>query len=253
MSHLITLKDGSTTSDPRLTRIRQFDERSRAYPITAVISATKPRSYTWSCGKHLDQKSEGACVGFCFTHELIARPSVVTGVDEKFARDVYFESQKIDEWPGGAYPGAKPFYEGTSVLAGVKTVQKLGYIKEYRWAFGLDDLIMAVGYKGPAVIGVDWYEGMLDSDDQGFIRPTGEFVGGHCTLVKGVNVTKRYFIIHNSWGDDWGVGGDCYITFEDMDYLLRSGGEACIPLSRSNKRGLLGFLQDAIESVKSIL
>jgi intein/homing endonuclease len=190
------------------------------------------------------------CVGHGFAHELIARPSVVDGIDSNFAVEkIYWEAQKIDQWAGGSYPGARPQYEGTSVLAGAKVVQKLGYVKEYRWAFGLDDLIMAVGYKGPAVIGVNWYEGMQDTDSDGYISPQGYFQGGHCVLVKGVNIKDGYFTIHNSWGEDWGVKGDCRITFSDMDYLLNQDGEACIPLSRSNKKGLLQNILDAWNSI----
>jgi hypothetical protein len=246
---MILLKDGTFTQDPRLTRIKQFDERSRAFKATAGIETKKPRSYTWSCSKHLDQGNEGACVGFGWTHELIARPSVVTGLDATFAREkVYFEAQKIDEWPGGAYPGAYPKYEGTSVLSGAKVVKQLGYIKEYRWAFGLDDLILAVGYKGPAVIGVNWYDGMFDTDQNGYIYPTGQVSGGHCLLVKGVNVTGRYFMLHNSWGPSWGVNGDAKITFNGMDLLLRQGGEACIPVTRSGT----GFLTNIFDSLKDL-
>jgi hypothetical protein len=231
----ITLKDGSQTGDKRLTRIVQFDDKSREYPIRAAIDASlSPRSYTWSCGAHLDQGAEGACVGFAMTHELVARPKVVTGVDGKFAREsVYWEAQKADPWDGGAYPGASPFYEGTSVLAGIKRLYSLGYIKEYRWCFGLDDLIMAVGYKGPAILGIAWYEGMFNPWPCGHIHVSGAQVGGHAILCKGVSVKNKTFTLHNSWGSSWGDGGDCKITWDEMDRLLHEQGEAVIPLSRT--------------------
>lgn len=248
------LKNGTVVYDPRLTRIPAFDERSRNYPVMATITATKPRSYTWACKTHLNQGVEGACVAAGFAHELIARPSVVDGITFPWARDnIYYEAQKIDEWSGGSYPGAYPKYEGTSVLAGAKVVQKLGYVKEYRWAFGVDDLIMAVGYKGPAVIGVNWYQMMRNTDAAGFIRPIGDYLGGHCVLVKAVNVKEEYFTIHNSWGEDWGTGGDCKITFDDMHILLQEGGEACIPLSRSNKKSLWQNIVDAVKEVVKVV
>lgn len=230
------LRDGSKVADARLARIVQFDERSRNYPIRRTITAKKPRSYTWSCDKHLDQGSEGACVGFSLTHELIARPAVVSGVASKFAREkVYWEAQKIDPWSGGAYPGAKPQYEGTSVLAGVKVVQSLGYFKEYRWAFGIDDLILAVGYKGPAVLGLAWYESMFEPHSCGYLHVFGDVAGGHAILCKAVNVKEQYFVLHNSWGPSWGVGGDARISFDEMARLLDEDGEAVIPLGRVRK------------------
>ena len=174
------------------------------------------------------------CVGFSVSHELIARPVVVPGITGKFAVEkIYWEAQKIDPWNGGSYPGASPRYEGTSVLCGVKVVQKLGYIEEYRWAFGLDDLILAVGHCGPAVLGLNWYEGMFEPASCGFLHVTGELAGGHAILCRGVNVRQRYFVLHNSWGPDWGDEGTAKITFEEMDRLLKEDGEAVIPTKRS--------------------
>lgn len=224
----IQLKGGESTNDRRLDRVKQFDERSRAYPIRAALPSTKPRSYTWSCNVFLDQGQEGACVGFSLAHELNARP-VVVHVDADYARNqIYREARKIDEWPGEDY-------EGTSVLAGAKILHNLGYFTEYRWAFGLDDLILAVGRHGPAVLGVNWYEGQFDPDPNGFIHVGGELAGGHAILCNGVNLKGRYFTLHNSWGQDWGNNGECKISFEDIDRLLHEQGEVCVPVMRSKK------------------
>lgn len=228
------LKDGSETQSHKLDRIVQFDERSRKYPIRATIDPSlDPRSYTWRCDTHLDQGPDGACVGFSMVHELIARPSEVKGMSGSFAKEkVYWEAQKIDPWDGGSYPGASPAYKGTSILAGVKVLQKLGYVEEYRWAFGLDDLVMAVGYRGPAVIGVPWYEGMFNVLPCGHIHVLGQPMGGHAIMVKGVSVKNRTFTLHNSWGPAWGNGGDAYITWDEMERLLHERGEAVIPTVR---------------------
>lgn len=228
------LRDGSIVQDGRLARLTHFDKRSLSYPVRAAVAGKAPRSFTWSCSKWLDQGSEGACVGFSMTHELVARPAVVTkGMTPTFAREkVYWEAQKVDPWEGGSYPGARPFYEGTSVLAGVQTLQKLGYIEEYRWAFGLEDLVLAVGYCGPAVLGIAWYEGMFDIAPCGYLHVTGQPAGGHAILCNGVSVTKRTFNLHNSWGKSWGNKGDATITWDEMDRLLHEEGEAVIPMRR---------------------
>jgi len=175
------------------------------------------------------------------THELMARPAEVKSLDARFAREqVYWEAQKIDPWEGGSYPGASPSYEGTSVLAGVQTLQKLGYIESYRWAFGLNDLVMAVGYAGPAVLGVPWYEGMFDVLPCGHVHVTGQVAGGHAILCKGVDVKRRTFTLHNSWGSAWGTGGDALISWDEMQRLLNERGEAVIPMGR--RRNLLSRL-----------
>lgn len=225
----IKLKGGFTTSDKRLDRLVQFDERSRSFPIRALVETKKPRSYTWRCDTVLDQGNDGACVGFSMNHELAARPDVVSGVSYKSGMFVYHEAQKIDEWPGEDY-------DGTSVLAGIKVLSDKGYISEYRWAFGLDDLILAVGYHGPAVLGINWYGSMFSVDDKGFIHVSGNIAGGHAILCNGVNVKGKYFTLHNSWGKSWGVNGEVKISFDDMNRLLSESGEACIPVVRTKKR-----------------
>lgn len=226
------LRDGSTVTDPRLGRIAQFDERSRAFPIRLLVEAKKPRSYTWRCNTWLDQGQEGACVGFSWSHELAARP-VEQAVDAAYARRLYHEAQKIDEWPGGSYPGARPVYEGTSVLAGAKVLSKWGRIPEYRWAFGLQDLILAVGYTGPAVIGVNWYERMFAPGSDGFLRVGGAVAGGHAIAVIGVSVPRRAFRLHNSWGKSWGDQGRAWLSWDDMERLLHEQGDACVPVKRA--------------------
>jgi hypothetical protein len=230
----IALRDASIVSDSRLTRLRQFDDNSKAYPVRELVKARSPRSYTWSCNTHLDQGQDGSCVGFSIAHELLAKPVAVRGMTPQFATEkIYWEAQRNDPWEGGSYPGAAPQYDGTSVLEGIKVVHDLGYIKEYRWAFGLEDLVLAIGHCGPAVLGINWYDGMFDTHICGYLHITGELAGGHAILCKGVNVKSRYFILHNSWGVKWGVRGDAKLSWHEMERLLYEGGEACIPIQRA--------------------
>lgn len=218
-------------------RLPQPDPRNAAFPIRALVSAEQaraPRSYSWRVAAQLDQGREGACVGFAWAHELAARP-VIMPVDAQLARQLYFAAQARDEWSGGAYPGAQPFYEGTSVIAGAKVLHDAGHFAEYRWAESVADLILAVGYHGPAVLGIDWHAGMLDTDPDGFIRPSGPVLGGHAILAYSVSVKGGFFRLHNSWGPDWGQHGVAKLSFSDAAVLLAGSsapGEACIPIAR---------------------
>lgn len=234
----VKLKDGSIVEDSRLDRLVNFDERSRNFPIMATIRQDKPRSYTWRCDKWYDQGKEGACVAFSLSHLLAARPAEVLHIpNTKWIRHVYHEAQRIDPWPGGAYSGANPFYEGTAVLAGVKILHKKGFFKSYRWAFGLHDMIMGVGYSGPCAIGVPWFTSMYSPDSNGFVSPKGKCVGGHAIMVRGVNLKESYFILRNSWGQRWGRNGDCYMSFKDMEWLLnhKNGSESLFMVKRTSK------------------
>jgi C1A family cysteine protease len=40
--------------------------------------------------------------------------------------------------------------------------------------------------------------------------------GGHCMLIVGYDKPKQVFIVRNSWGQDWGDRGYCYIPFQLM-------------------------------------
>lgn len=213
-----------------LGRVEQFDDRSRNYPVRALIPATAtPRSYTWSCETVLNQGNEGTCVGHAWAHEIAARP-VRWPVNRFQARLIYREACLIDPWSQNDAPD---WNFGTSVLAGAKTATQLGHYNEYRWAFGLDDLCLALGYKGPAVLGISWYSSMFDPDANGLLHISGSVAGGHAILANGISISKRVIRLHNSWGNDWGFNGEAFISFDDLGRLLREGGEACIPVIRT--------------------
>jgi hypothetical protein len=147
-----------------------------------------------------------------------------------YARGVYQAAKRIDEWEGENY-------EGTSVLAGAKVMTARGYIPEYRWAFSIDDLVLAVAHLGPAVVGTPWLEGMDRWDRNYMLRAEGSERGGHCYLIRGVLMNPVWlrepvFRIANSWGDDWGTSGDAFIRVADFEKLMKQGGEACIPMRR---------------------
>jgi hypothetical protein len=212
----------------RFGRRVEFDERSRGYPARAALRAAEaPATRVWDCQTYLDQGDDGACVGFGWAHEVNADPAVPSPpLGYLDAMGIYFAAQLVDEWPGEDY-------EGTSVLAGAKVVQRRGYMAEYRWAFGLGDALLAISQLGPVVLGVNWYESMMDVNDAGWLRVYGGVAGGHALLARGVDVAERSVLLHNSWGESWGVGGTAKLSWDDLDRLLHESGEACVPLARA--------------------
>lgn len=235
MTPRLLLRGGHETADPRLDRVPEFDERSRAFPIAAVVPE-KLRSRTWQAPWVGDQGREGACVGFAWTGELAAVPRAFRGASNAYASEVYREAQKVDEWAGEGY-------SGTSVLAGAKVVAGRGFMGEYRWAFGIDELLRAVAHEGPAVLGIPWLDGMYEAPD-GLLTPSGSVVGGHAILARGVRLSGRYgprqrrragepvVILRNSWGPGYGIGGDAAIKASDLEGLLKQRGECCVPVGR---------------------
>lgn len=221
----LPLRDGTQTLDARLDRLVQFDERSRNYPIRATIESDQPRTKWWRHTAKLNQRSEGACVGFAWAHELNTAPIEVEGMTDEYARGLYKRAQQIDPWPGEDY-------EGTSVLAGAQTVEERGFLDEYRWAFGIDDVILTLSWHGPVVLGVNWYYGMYFPDAGHYIRPGGQLVGGHAIMAIAYNHEHKVVYLLNSWGAGWGWNGLCRIKVADLATLLREDGEACVPVLR---------------------
>lgn len=222
----IPLRNGQITRDVRLGRLTYFDPRSKQYQIINKVAQTNLKTTLWNCNTHLNQGREGACVGFGCVHELISTP-VPAILDDNYAQMVYTEAKKIDPWEGEDYIG-------TSVLAGVEVIRRLGWIEGYYWAFSFSDFLVGLSNSGPAVIGVRWTQGMKDPNNKGFIKPTGRFLGEHCLIVKGIDIDKEFITLHNSWGPRWGMQGDCYISFNDMKILLEDKGEAVFFTGRKN-------------------
>jgi hypothetical protein len=175
-------------------------------------------------------------VGFYCAHELAARPYSDPNITNDIALMIYREAQKIDEWAGEDY-------DGTSVLAGMKVLHRMGLITEYRWAgagtqTALDDLVRAIAYKGPAGLGIPWYTGMFRPESDGRLRVTGQIEGYHAILAPRI-VGEQYRIqqfrrrvyMYNSWGtaQGWPWG---WVTWDDMERLLHEDGEAVIPIVR---------------------
>ncbi len=215
----------------------RFDEESKNYPVRGILKKRVPRkNVLWVAGPILDQKAEGACVGFGWTAEALATPFVVNlktipfkvpKTPQPFARYVYSSAKTIDEYPGEDY-------EGTSVLAGAKVMQGLRTIESYSWAFSVDDVIDALIQKGPVVLGINWYDGMYEAPN-GILSVTGDHVGGHCILAIGYTKSSAKFngdpsiTLQNSWGKRWGISGLAEISVKDLQRLLSEQGEACVP------------------------
>lgn len=236
---MLELKDGTRTPDARRDRLVYYDPASLNYRIRGALAPQQRQPHTtqWYAPPGtpvLDQGNEGACVAFGVTNELLFYPYPIPRLDGTFAvQQIYWPAQRADPWPGGAYPGATPRYDGTAVLFGIKAAAALGYYKEYRCGTSEPEMAAGVSWLGPAIIGVNWMTDMEDPDRNGVIHATGEVAGGHCTLVTGINVERGYYRIRNSWGPRWGLGGDALISRDDMARLLADDGECWIITQRA--------------------
>lgn len=203
------------------------DPASRFFPARGFLmqDAVPRKNKTWRRGVAYNQGPTSSCVGQTLKGMLNTGPfsgQVSYSRRSRYdALDFYRNGQSYDQWPG-----AEPEYYGTSALGVCKHLQGQGIISEYRWCFGVDDVIDTLVQHGPVGIGIWWYSGMFTTDVQGFIRPVGRKEGGHEVELHGVNVDDEYVIGTNSWGRSWGAGGRFKLSWEHLDQLLEDDGDA---------------------------
>ena len=195
---------------------RGHSKDRRDHKLTGGKSSRKYRY--WIDHQHtLDQGNTAHCVGYAWSHWLIAAP-VINYVNPD---GLYYFAKYVDEWKGEDY-------DGTSVRAGAKVLHHLGQVSSYEFTTKLDVLIYTLLEEGPVVAGMNWYRGMMKTDHEGFIYPDGEYLGGHAIVLTGINVTEGYIRGKNSWGLTYGIKGRFKLTFEAMQHLLKEEGEVCI-------------------------
>jgi hypothetical protein len=203
--------------------VPQFDERNRDFRL---VAPTTVRGRTWQLRTRLDQGQDGACVGFGWSHELASQPKVYAVTNDS-ARGLYEQAKTLDDFPGTDY-------EGTSVLAGAKACVARGAVSVYQWAFTVDEVMQAITHHGPVVLGTDWLTNMFYPDAHGLLNCAGPVAGGHCYLARGLLMRPSFasepvLRCTNSWGSGWGHFGEFFLKASDLESLLSTTGEACVP------------------------
>lgn len=225
-------------SMPGLGRIKRFDDRSRSFPVTAALprEAEGLQDKTWRRPRAMDQGTTPQCVGYSLWGALNTQPLTSTySYDVRRAytpAEIYAGAQKNDYWAGEDY-------DGSSVLGGARFLRSAGAIREYRWAFGIEQVLQALSWVGPVVVGTDWLRNMFTAPnpETGYfpkaryaLDVAGPMAGGHAYELHGLRVKQEVVIATNSWSTEWGDNGRCYLTFSDLDLLLQAEGEAVVLL-----------------------
>lgn len=211
--------------DPRLGRLEAKDDRDKNFPFSSVL---RPGDMSviwryWITGPILDQGQTPECVAYAWKQWLVSGP-VWNEETDPLPDKIYQAAQAIDEWAGSPH-------DGTSVRAGAKVLQSLGFVSNYVWSTNITDLQAWLFSHGPVVVGVNWYENMFNPASSGVVTVDGNLAGGHAFLVDGWNQKTRLFRCANSWSRDWGKNGYFYIKEADMQRLVYDeGGEACTAL-----------------------
>jgi hypothetical protein len=177
---------------------------------------------TWHSDKVLDQGETPHCCGFAWAGWGIATP-VEDPWWDAMGHDIYAACKVLDGEPGKQ--------NGSTIRSGVKVMVKRKKVSTYFFAHSIDEAANYVACFGPVVLGTVWYEGMFKTGlFNNIITPTGKIVGGHAYLWIGVDAT--YALIRNSWGTDWGKGGNARISLTNLKKLFEMDGEACAATER---------------------
>jgi len=218
-------------------RIYKPDERDLQYLMRAALPSAKgrvaapaPTQKTWALKPPvLNQLKTGTCVGHGWTNFLRCAPMQTTKhIDAPY--DLYRKAVLLDDMPendGEATAADDALQYGTTVRAGAVALTNETRLQQYLWAFDLATTIEWLLTKGPVVVGVNWYDGMFAVPTNGILKVTGDIAGGHCFLLRGANSKTRLVPCTNSWGVDWGLKGNFFLTFSDLERLIHEQGEVC--------------------------
>jgi hypothetical protein len=207
-----------------LGRLIQQDRKNLEHPMPLVQVPSGVRRRMWNSAAVLDQGGTPQCVGYAGWGWLAGGPVVN---HPKFSpADLYHWAQDEDEWPGDNY-------EGTSTLGLMKALKKRGYIEDYVWAHDAETLVAWILTQGPVLVGTSWYMGMSNPDRSDFLELSGENVGGHEWRIIGADRDKKCpnskrgaVRMVNSWGRGWSDNGRAWLSFDDLDRLIKEDGEA---------------------------
>ncbi len=230
----------SEFNKPGFGRVYKPDDRDRRYPMRLALGPLRDNFFPaglpagtrhYRSGIIYDQGSTGTCVGHGWRGWLNNAPLMTKSGPTPF--ELYRKFVAIDEFPENDSEATAPdasLQSGTSVRAGAEWLRGQGHIKNYLWAESWEDVRSwhLAGF-GTCVLGIWWREGMLDTDKAGFIHYVngGGYVGGHCVVTTGWNDERNAVRIQNSWGYNWGDGGRCWLSAEDLQRSLEDEGEAC--------------------------
>jgi hypothetical protein len=226
----VTTTTTTVLETPLLGRVYIPDERDKKYLIENKLYLSTPtfKSKYWDAEEWWgNQGNTPQCVGYSWAHWIEDGPIKHGGIAPIVNPTlIYREAQKLDEWYGENY-------DGTSVRGGAKYLKNTGKISSYLWTYDLNVLINTLLTRGPVVVGTNWYYGMFFPNRNGLIKVSGRIAGGHAYVLNGVDTKTKLFRIKNSWGRSWGKNGFAFISFSDMQRLIKENGEICLAIENN--------------------
>lgn len=222
----------------------KLDERD--YLMRAYLPAVKlPERVDWTkdMSQVRDQGDEGTCVGFAAAVGMKEYQELLDyqKLTELSPRFLYAECKKID---------GMPKTEGTTIRAAMKVLAKKGVCQEKFWQYkpyqkdkaqkgaaadakkfriityarilNLDELRLALSSKGPCVIGMEVFSGMMKTKTGVVPMPkkNESSLGGHAICPVGYNDKEKLVKFKNSWSDQWGRAGYGFLPYAYIERYM---------------------------------
>lgn len=155
------------------------------------------------------------------------RPGV-TYTEDDIVHGYALETQLDDSQIPGRYP---PDDTGSTGAWSMRVLEKLGLIKTWHHCRTLHAALRLLN-RGPISVGIPWYPAMFTPDAEHTIHAdesSGE-PGGHQVCIVANDTKLRRVRIRNSWGPGWGDQGHAWLSWSDLDELLKAGGDVVQPV-----------------------
>lgn len=245
--------DGDGASRTFDARRDTMDFRDRMYVPTLIEVPTRVDLTAYLAFKVplLDQGAEGACTGFglaTVANYLLLRREVEPDAVPVSPRMFYELARRYDEWPGEDY-------SGSSARGAMKGWNKHGVCAEADYPYrlsaknklGLNEARIAAAKRRPlgayfrvnhkdliamhsaiSEVGVLYataavHEGWKQVGADGEIVQQPGVIGGHAFAI--VAYDNAGFWLQNSWGEGWGNGGMCHLSYDDW---LENGSDVWV-------------------------
>jgi len=193
-----------------------------------------------------NQGNEGTCVGFA---SVVGMKEYQELQDYKklvllSPRFLYNECKKIDGIPN---------QEGTYIRTAMQVLKKVGVCQEDFWPYqphqkdkpkdeadsnarkfcvmgyarisGLEELKQSLFFKGPCVIGVKVFKGMMNTKN-GVVRMPKcweRSLSGHAICPVGYNDERKLVKFKNSWSEAWGNKGWGFLPYAYIEKYMMDG------------------------------
>lgn len=210
-----------------LGRLHREDARDYKMAPHLTFAEWPVKNRAWRTGDVLNQGHTPHCVGFAGFQFLRSSPRTISAkvlAKRSITSDSLYYDCKVKD----GEPLAEVGTDGRSLM---KVFQDHGYLSSYVFANTALEIALWIANHGPVLFGIPWHERMFAPDEKGFLDTTGAVAGGHeligTDLYPNAHSPEKSVIeLVNSWGEDWGVKGRCYLTVEQMWTLIREGGDA---------------------------